>query len=98
MKKEDLGAALTAALEQGIRHVDTSFVFQNEEIIGKALIDWFSKGGKREDIFVTTKVHKAVRKLNIFWAEFLVKMHVTMTFISRNSGNILNGISDNSLH
>ncbi|OXU22457.1 hypothetical protein TSAR_011418 [Trichomalopsis sarcophagae] len=56
LNKDVLETVLTGALEKGIRHIDTSFVYKNEETIGKVLKDWFAKGGKREDIFVTSKL------------------------------------------
>ena len=45
-----------AALEIGYRHIDTAYAYQNEEEIGKSLKKWFDKGGKREELFITTKV------------------------------------------
>ena len=47
---------MLAGLEAGIRHIDTGFIYQNEEAIGKVLKKWLDKGGKREDLFITTKV------------------------------------------
>jgi hypothetical protein len=43
-------------LENGYRHIDTAFVYQNEPAIGEALRKWFAKGGKRENLFITSKV------------------------------------------
>lgn len=37
--------------------VDTAFNYNNEDVIGNALKKWFEMGkGKREDLFITTKV------------------------------------------
>lgn len=49
-------AVITNAIESGYRHIDTAFNYNNEEAIGNSLKKWFAKGGKREDIFITTKV------------------------------------------
>ncbi|XP_011501251.1 PREDICTED: alcohol dehydrogenase [NADP(+)]-like [Ceratosolen solmsi marchali] len=51
-----IDVAVTSALEIGYRHIDTAFTYGNEEAIGKVLKKWFDKGGKREDIFITTKL------------------------------------------
>lgn len=53
---KDIDGAVSAALENGYKHIDTAFVYENEDAIGKSLKKWFDKGGKREDIFITTKV------------------------------------------
>ncbi len=44
--------AVQAALETGYRHIDTAFVYNNEEQVGNAIQ---SSGIPREDIFLTTK-------------------------------------------
>ena len=49
-------AVITSALDSGYRHIDTAFNYNNEEAIGKSLKKWFDQGGKREDLFITTKV------------------------------------------
>ena len=41
------------ALELGYRHLDTAFIYENEEEVGKAVRD---SGLKRSEIFVTTKL------------------------------------------
>lgn len=44
-------------MELGYRHIDTAFVYQNEEAIGIVLKDWLLSGKiKRKDLFVTTKL------------------------------------------
>lgn len=50
-------AAIISALDSGYRHIDTAFKYNNEESIGRGLRKWFDQGGKREDIFITTKVN-----------------------------------------
>lgn len=52
-----LKVAFGTALEVGYRHVDTAYVYQNEEFVGNVLKEWFSTGKlKRDDMFVTTKL------------------------------------------
>ena len=51
-----LDTAVTSALDYGYRHIDTAWTYHNEEAIGKSLNKWINNGGKREDLFVTTKV------------------------------------------
>ena len=47
---------VTAIMENGYRHIDTATLYNNEQIIGEALEECFSKGLKREEIFITTKL------------------------------------------
>jgi diketogulonate reductase-like aldo/keto reductase len=47
---------VTAILEAGYRHIDTASCYQTEEFIGEALQEVFSKGVKREEMFITTKI------------------------------------------
>lgn len=56
MKSDIVDMAVTTALENGYRHIDTAYVYGNEKAIGDSLRKWFDKGGKREEIFITTKV------------------------------------------
>lgn len=45
------------AIDVGFRHIDSAYVYQNEEEVGQAIRDKISDGTvKREDIFYTTKV------------------------------------------
>uniref|UniRef100_A0A5S6QNY5 Aldo_ket_red domain-containing protein n=1 Tax=Trichuris muris TaxID=70415 RepID=A0A5S6QNY5_TRIMR len=54
---ELLRSGLKKALEVGYRHIDTAFVYGNEDIVGDVLKQWFDSGsGKRDDVFVTTKL------------------------------------------
>ncbi|XP_015585193.1 1,5-anhydro-D-fructose reductase-like isoform X2 [Cephus cinctus] len=55
-KPEEIETAVRTALENGYRHIDTAFVYRNEEAIGMTLKKWFENGGKREELFVTTKL------------------------------------------
>lgn len=43
-------------MKVGYVHIDTAFVYGNEELIGRALKRCFKDGKKREDIYVTTKI------------------------------------------
>ena len=52
-KPEDVYNAVLTALKNGYKHIDTAMIYQNEEAIGKAILD--SKI-PREEIFVTTKL------------------------------------------
>ena len=45
-----------AVLECGYRHVDTASAYNNEDVVGEALQEVFSRGVNREDVFVTTKL------------------------------------------
>lgn len=45
-----------AVVDVGYRHIDTAKLYNNEDIIGKALKECFEKGVKREDLFITTKI------------------------------------------
>ncbi|XP_069688682.1 1,5-anhydro-D-fructose reductase-like isoform X2 [Periplaneta americana] len=54
---DEVTVAVDAALEVGYRHIDTAFMYQNEEAIGKTLKKWFDSGRiKREDVFIVTKL------------------------------------------
>ncbi|KRT83590.1 hypothetical protein AMK59_4749, partial [Oryctes borbonicus] len=52
-----LEVALNEALKAGYRHIDTAAIYQNEEVVGKVLKNWFDSGKlNRKDVFVTTKL------------------------------------------
>ena len=53
---EEAQAAIQAALSAGYRHIDTAYSYFNEVDIGKALKSWMEAGGKREELFIVTKV------------------------------------------
>nr|XP_012150300.1 PREDICTED: alcohol dehydrogenase [NADP(+)]-like isoform X3 [Megachile rotundata] len=62
-KPEEIESAVSTALNVGYRHIDTAFNYNNEEAIGTVLKKWFAEGGKREDLFVTSKeMEEQVRK------------------------------------
>jgi diketogulonate reductase-like aldo/keto reductase len=52
--KDQLKAAFDSAVKAGYRHFDSAQAYDNEQILGSA---WKASGFKREDIFITTKIH-----------------------------------------
>lgn len=77
MKGDVLEKVLSGALEKGLRHINTGFIYENEEDIGKVLKKWFSKGGKREDLFITSKVITNMTLL--LCSSFIVKCIIKYT-------------------
>ncbi|XP_058799848.1 aldo-keto reductase family 1 member A1 isoform X8 [Phymastichus coffea] len=55
-KSEEMEDLITNAFSSGYRHIDTAFNYNNEEAIGKSLKQWFNQGGKRDQVFITTKL------------------------------------------
>ncbi|XP_014226570.2 alcohol dehydrogenase [NADP(+)]-like [Trichogramma pretiosum] len=53
---EKMELSIFTALESGYRHIDTAFDYFNEAGIGRALKKWFGIGGKREELFITSKL------------------------------------------
>ena len=54
--------AVKDAIDLGYRHIDTAFLYGNEEEIGEAIRDKIKDGSvTREDLFITTKV-RSMRK------------------------------------
>ena len=47
---------MSHALTSGYKHIDCALVYGNEAEVAQGLAEAFSKGVKREDIFVTTKL------------------------------------------
>nr|XP_014276893.1 1,5-anhydro-D-fructose reductase [Halyomorpha halys] len=55
--EREIGDAVAAAIEAGYRHIDTAYIYLNEEAIGNTLQKAFKDGKiKREDLFITTKL------------------------------------------
>ena len=63
---EKLDIAVTEALNSGYRHFDAADMYGNEEQLGKTLKKWFDKGGKREELFITSKVSFDTFTLYVF--------------------------------
>lgn len=52
---------MNAALEAGYRHIDTAYLYSNEDAIGEVLQQWIKSGKvKREELFIVTKVCKII--------------------------------------
>ena len=59
--KEEVKAAVSAALEAGYRHIDAAYNYLNEDAIGESLDQWISSGKvKRSDLFIVTKVNISI--------------------------------------
>lgn len=56
MPEQQVDVAVTAALENGYRHLDTAHSYKNKTALANALKKWFSNGGRREDLFISSKV------------------------------------------
>jgi diketogulonate reductase-like aldo/keto reductase len=62
-----LKKSLAVAIESGYRNIDTAQLYANEHIIGEFLDENIKNGKlKREDVFITTKVPKALFKIPIY--------------------------------
>jgi len=53
--KELEEVVVAAIMEKGYRHFDCAWIYQNEDVVGRALKQCFDQGVKREDLFITTK-------------------------------------------
>lgn len=69
-KKDDFSGPLDQSLIEttykvlslGYVHIDTAEVYKTEPEVGAGIKKFFENGGKREDIFVTTKVRPTGRR------------------------------------
>ena len=78
--------SITAALNSGVRLIDTAYMYHNEESVGEAVRN---SGIPREEIFVITKLYpnqfsnpeeaieEALNKLDIDYIEFCVFHGIT---------------------
>ena len=48
--------ACKTALKNGYIHIDTAHIYGNHSQVARALKEYFENGGKRQDIFITSKV------------------------------------------
>ena len=55
MNSEEINVILNNTIKTGC-YIDTAAGYFNEQEVGKFLQTWFVNGGKREDIFVSSKV------------------------------------------
>lgn len=53
--RKECSKELFAALQAGFRHIDTAESYGNVDSVGAAIRMWEAAGGKREEIFITTK-------------------------------------------
>lgn len=51
---DEFQTAFDSAIQAGYRHFDSAQAYKNEQLLGKA---WRGSGLKREDLFLTTKIH-----------------------------------------
>jgi diketogulonate reductase-like aldo/keto reductase len=57
-KPDEVSNAVEVALKTGYRLIDTAYAYGNEKEIGETLKKVFAEGKiKREDVFITTKLH-----------------------------------------
>lgn len=52
----DKESIVRGVVEAGYRHIDTAHLYENEGNIGEAITECISKGVKREELFITTKI------------------------------------------
>ncbi|KAK7070729.1 hypothetical protein SK128_023998 [Halocaridina rubra] len=108
--KEELRAALTAALECGYRHIDTAWAYQNEDVIGDVLKEWITQGKvKRGELFITTKLpaqgnrpsdvdkfmNLSLKNLKLDYVD-LYLIHTPFTSISTGPEDIFGKLLDHS--
>ncbi len=55
MAGSECRSAVKDAMELGYRHIDTAQMYDNEKVVGQAITE---SGVDREDIFLTTKIHR----------------------------------------
>ena len=84
LTNEECYNAIKSALDSGVRLIDTAYMYDNEEEIGRAIRD---SGIPREEIFVITKIYPtqyddaeaaielALKKLNIGYIDMMLLHH-----------------------
>ena len=63
---DDCYRAVRTAIDAGYRGIDTASIYRNEEVVGKAIKD----SGKRNDIFITTKLSPMETGLEVAYQAF----------------------------
>ncbi|MFU8787112.1 MAG: aldo/keto reductase [Candidatus Izemoplasmataceae bacterium] len=58
LKGDEAYQAVKRALDYGYRHIDTAALYNNEDMIGKAIVD---SEIPREDLFLTTKLDASIK-------------------------------------
>ncbi len=48
--------AVKTALKVGYKHIDCAAIYLNEHEVGQAFSSWFDQGGKRDDLWITSKL------------------------------------------
>ncbi|XP_075409279.1 aldo-keto reductase family 1 member C15-like [Tenrec ecaudatus] len=92
--KSKAGEATKLAIDVGFRHIDSAYLYQNEEEVGEAIREKIADGTvKREDIFYTTKLwttflrpefvqpalEKSLKKLQLDYVDlFIIHVPVAM--------------------
>lgn len=57
LRDEEAERAVRVAIEVGYRHIDTAAIYQNEDVVGKAIRDAIKAGDvTRDELFVTSKL------------------------------------------
>ncbi|KAI1714146.1 aldo/keto reductase family domain-containing protein [Ditylenchus destructor] len=103
-KPSEFKIALRAALDTGYRYIDTAFAYNNENVIGEVLQEYFGAGKlKREDVFITTKLpytghgdvdhwlKKSLEHLKTDYVDlYLIHCPMPSKVIAEWDGNLLN--------
>jgi len=93
--EEEFINAFNEAVKSGYRHFDTAQAYTNEQMLGKA---WKESNLKREDIFITTKIHiknfskkklipsfeESLEKLQTDYVDLLL-LHFPVTVLRKNA-------------
>lgn len=70
--------AVMDAIDNGYRHIDTAFVYQNEVEVGEAIKEKIEAGDiRREDLYVTTKASIFIINCFYFISFWHTYMHTT---------------------